>query len=72
MTLVSLNTVRAKARFTAVQAVAPDRGWQIVENGQHVLAWTPSKAAALFIAQALSAYWQWLRIARRVQSWRQN
>ena len=69
---VMLKIQRANQRFKAQPAVDPDRGWQIVENGQHVIAWTPSQAAALFIAQALTAYWQWLRVTRGVQSWRMN
>jgi len=69
---VLIKIQRNNQRFQAKPAVDPDRGWQIVENGQHVIAWTPSQSVALFIAQALSAYWQWLRMTRRVQSWRAN
>lgn len=72
MALVNLNVPRLKARFTARQAEYPDNGWQVLEDGKHPIAWAPSPAAARFIAQACSAYWQWLRIARRVQSWRSN
>lgn len=69
---VTFKWPKTRGRFQAQPAVDPDRGWQIVENGQHVIAWTPSQAVALFIAQALSAYWQWLRTYKRVQSWRSN